>query len=219
MKKELKPTGKYNELLEKVPDAYRNMLHMNEYMIVIAPHEELTEKIKKVKQAFAEKFNSKSTLLQRPHIMLVHFYSWKMLEEKITQKIKNIAMASAPFKIELKDFGSFPSHSIHINVTTKIPVQNLVKELKDIQKLMKADPSRDPYFVSEPYVAVARKLVPWQYEKAWQEYAHKQFTARFIADSFLLLKRPAGVKSWQIAARYSFENLPVSSRQGFLFAA
>jgi 2'-5' RNA ligase len=151
--------------------------------------------------------------------MLVSFYSWDMQEEKIRQRIKNISMGTAPFKVELKDFGSFPSHNIYINVATKIPIANLVKDLKDIQRLMKVDPDHDPYFVNEPYITIARKLLPWQYEKGWLEYSNRQFTGRFIADSILLLKRRAGTRSWQIADRYQFENLPVNSRQGLLFAA
>jgi 2'-5' RNA ligase len=215
----LKTKGKYEMLMDAVPVAYRNMLHMNEYMLVISPNEELAEKVRKTRLAFAEKYDSKSTIYQRPHIMLVNFYSWDMQEEKIRQRIKNISMGTAPFKVELKDFGSFPSHSIYINVATKIPVTNLVKELKDIQRLMKVDPDHDPYFVSEPYITVARKLLPWQYEKGWLEYSNRHFTGRFIADSILLLKRRAGTRSWQIADRYQFENLPVNSKQGMLFAA
>jgi 2'-5' RNA ligase len=123
----------------------------------------------------------------------------------------------------LKNFGSFPSHTIYIAVTSKIPVQNLVKEIRsEGQRLMKLNEDNKPHFIIEPHLTIARKLVPWQYEKGWLEYSHKHFTGRFIADSMVLLKRPA-VESdsyrtkYHIAERFSFQNLPVTTKQGELF--
>jgi hypothetical protein len=59
---------------------------------------------------------------------------------------------------------------------------------------------------------------PGQYEKAWQEYSRKSFTGSFIADAMLLLKRRPGKKPYQVVQRFDFMNLPVSTRQGELFA-
>jgi hypothetical protein len=127
-------------------------------------------------------------------------------------------MGYCPFKVELKDFGSLPTHSIFINVTSKLPVRGLVTEIKDVQRLMKLDKDNKPHFLDEPNMLIARKLLPWQYEKGWLEYSNKPFTGKFIADSMLLLKRRQGDRNWQIAERFAFQNLPVSTRQGELFA-
>jgi hypothetical protein len=83
--------------------------------------------------------------------------------------------------------------------------------------LMKIDNDNKPHFIMEPHLTIARKLQPWQYEKGWLEYSHKHFTGRFIADSMLLLKRPAGEMKYQVAGRFEFQNLPVNTRQGDLF--
>src|SRR5205823_15063214 len=123
-----------------------------------------------------------------------------------------------PIKVELKDFGCFPSHTIYINVTSKLPIQNLVKEIRhEAQRLMKLDNDNKPHFLMEPYIAIARKLKPWQYEQGWLEYSHKQFTGRFIADEMLLLKRPVDEKKYQVVQRLEFQNLPVATKQGDLF--
>jgi len=127
-------------------------------------------------------------------------------------------MASPAFKIELRDFGSFPSHTIYINVTTKVPVQNLTKTIRaETQRLMKLNDDNKPYFIMEPHLTIARKLQPWQYEKGWLEYSTKNFTGRFIADGMLLLKRPVGEVKYQIVKRFEFQNLPVVTKQGELF--
>jgi len=103
-------------------------------------------------------------------------------------------------------------------VTSKLPIRGLINEIKDIQRLMKQDKDHKPHFIDEPYMPIARKLLPWQYETGWLEYSNKSFTGRFIADGMLLLKRREGDMAWQIVERFAFQNLPVAIRQGQLFA-
>lgn len=192
---------------------------VNEYLLVLAPHEELWKRIQKQREAFAEQFGTTVTRHSRPHITLVRFSTWEMMEERIGQRLGVIAMGMAPFKVELKDYDSYPSHTIFINVTSKLPIQNLVKQLKQVQRLMKMNTENKPHFIDEPHLDIGRRLKPWQYEKGWLEYAHRQFTGRFIADSMLFLKRPEGSKTvFQILRRFEFQNLPVTTQQGSLFA-
>jgi 2'-5' RNA ligase len=191
---------------------------VNEYMLVLSPHQELWNKIQKVKDEFAETYQSAHARWGKPYVALANFNQYEMMEERILNRIKTVAMAQYPFKVELKDFGSFPSHTIFINVTTKVPIQELVKTIRhEAQKLMKLDDENKPHFILEPHLTIARKLKPWQYEKGWLEYSNKHFTGRFIADSMLLFKRPVGEVKYQVAARLEFQNLPVSIRQGELF--
>lgn len=190
---------------------------VNEYLLVVTPHDELWQKILKVKREFAENYKAPTAIWGKPHLSLVKFHQIEMMEERIVNRLKNVGMGYHPFKIELKDFGSFPSHSIYINVTSKLPIQNLVKEIRVAQQLMKLDKDHKPHFMDEPHFSVARNLLPWQYEKAWLEYSQRQFTGRFIADGMLLLKRREGEKGYQIVQRFEFMNLPVTIKQGELF--
>ena len=190
----------------------------NEYLLVLSPHEELWNKIKKVKEDFSQKYKSEQAKWGKPHVALANFIQFEMVEEKLVNRLKAIAMGYHPIKVELKDYGSFPSHTIYINVTSKLPIQNLVKEIRhEAQRLMKLDNDNKPHFLMEPYIAIARKLKPWQYEQGWLEYSNKQFTGRFIADEMLLLKRPVDEKKYQIVQRLEFQNLPVATKQGELF--
>src|ERR1700730_3727841 len=190
-----------------------------EYLLVLKPHEELRNRIMSVKKEFYEKYGAPMALGGKPHITLVKFFQFEMMEERIVNRLKAIALGWQPFKVELKDFGSFPSHTIFINVITEVPIQKLVKELKIAQRLMKLDAENKPHFIDEPHMTISRKLVPWQYEKGWLEYSHKQFTGRFIADGMLLLKRREGEKGYQIVQHFEFMNLPVTTKQGELFAS
>ena len=189
-----------------------------EYLLVLTPHEELQNRIMQVKKEFNETYQTVTGIGGKPQLALVTFSQYAMMEERIVNRLKTVAMGYPPFKVELKDFGSFPSHTIYINVTSKVPVQGLVKAIRtDTQRLMKLNDENKPHFIMEPHLTIARRLQPWQYEKGWLEYSHKHFTARFIADSMILLRRPVGEIRYELVQRFSFQNLPVTTKQGELF--
>jgi 2'-5' RNA ligase len=200
----------------------------NEYLLVLNPHEDLRDKIMQVKKEFSEKYKATVSLYSKPHITLVNFVQFEMLEERLVNRLKIIAAGYHPFKVDLKDYGSFPSHTIFINVESKQQVQNLGKELRPAQQLMTLNKDNKPHFINDPHLTIARKLLPWQYEKGWLDYSHRYFTGSFMADGMLLLKRPltsrsdrAGLiekpRNYQIVQRFEFMNLPVNTKQGELF--
>src|SRR6185436_1989873 len=87
-----------------------------EYLLVLSPHEELWNKIMEVKKKFADEYQSEYAKWGRPHITLVNFVQYEMMEERIVNRLKTIAMGYTPFKMELKEYGSLPSHTIFINI-------------------------------------------------------------------------------------------------------
>lgn len=193
-----------------------------EYLLVLSPHEELWDRVMKTKEEFSDKYKTDHARKALPQIALARFTQYEMMEEKIVNRLRTIAMGCPPFKVELKDFGSFPSHTIYINVTSKLPIQHLVKSIRtDGQRLMKLNDDNKPHFMMEPFLAIARKLKPWQYEKGWLEYSNKHFTGRFIADRMTLLKRQVladdARAKYQVREKFVFQNLPVATKQGELF--
>ncbi|HEV9036423.1 MAG TPA: hypothetical protein VGQ51_07385 [Puia sp.] len=210
---------------------YKSQLDAAEYQLILSPHEELNNKIRQIRTVFQETYQASSVPGGKANLALARFTQLTMMEERIVQRLRTIAMGFCPFKVELKDFGALPTHSIFINMTSKLPIRALVKEIRDTQRLMKLDKEHKPHFIDEPNILIARKLQPWQFEKGWLEYAGKSFTGRFIADAMLLLRRRANAVlqegrgrdtrpgNWQIVGRFEFRNLPVSTRQGELFTS
>jgi len=189
-----------------------------EYVLVLDPHTELKTKIAGIRKSFNEDYKVEQGVGSKVNIALARFTQLEMMENRIVSHLNKIAMGYPPFKVELKDFGSFPSHTIFINVVSKVPVQSLIKQVRtETQRLMKLDKDNKPYFDMEPHITVGRKLKPWQYEKAWLEFSNKSFSGKFIADAMLLLKRMQGEKAWQIVQRFEFQNLPINVKQGELF--
>lgn len=189
-----------------------------EYLLVLSPHEELWNRIMKVKNDFAEEYQSDYARKGKPHITLANFLQYEMMEERLVNRLKMVAMGFPPIKVELRDYGSFPAHTIYINVVSKIPIQTLVKQIRtEAQRLMKLNDDNKPHFILEPHLTIARRLLPWQYEKGWLQYSNRHFTGRFIADGMLLIKKPVGETRYQIVQRFEFQNLPVTTKQGELF--
>jgi len=196
-----------------------------EYLLVLSPHEELWNRIQKVKEEFAGKYECEQAKWGKAHITLANFVQYEMMEERLLNRLRVVAMGTTPFKVELKDFGSFPSHTIYINVLSKVAVQSLIKTVRtESQKLMKLDDDNKPHFIMEPHLTIARKLKPWQYENGWMEYSNKHFTGRFIAGGMTLLRRlavesPDGPRmKYHAVANLQFENMPVLTKQGELFS-
>lgn len=189
-----------------------------EYLLVLHPHQDLHNKIMQVKKDFYEVYKAPSALGGKPHITLANFLQYEMMEERLLNRLRITAMGHHAIKVELKDFGSFPSHTIFINITSKLPIQNLVKTIRhEAQRLMKLNDDNKPHFIMEPHLTVARKLQPWQYEKGWLEYSNKNFTGRFIANDMLLLKRLVGELKYRVVQNFHFLNMPVNIKQGELF--
>ncbi len=187
-----------------------------EYLLVLQPHQALWNEIKFIKEKFATDFDCEMARIGLPHITLVRFKQYQVAESRIRQGLRNGIKTLQPFKIEMKDFGSFPSHTIYINIVSKVQIMNAVKAAKQGQKFMKMDKDNKPHFITDPHLTIARKLLPWQYEKGWLEYSHTNFHGRFIADHALLLKRKQGEK-YKPVEKFLFQNEKEGITQSALF--
>ena len=97
---------------------------------------------------------------------------------------------------------------------TKNQIISLVKSLKPVQALLKFDAEHKPHFITEPHLTIARKLLPWQHEKAWLQLSNEFFTGSFMVNHALLLKRNIENKGYSIAAKFLLLNkqVPVTTQ-------
>ena len=188
-----------------------------EYLLVLSPHEEFKNQLLAIKKEFADKYKAPQALSTQPQIALVNFFAYQMTQDRILNRLGTIAMGITPFKVEVNGFGSLPSHTIYANVRTKVPLQEVIRELKSAQQLMTLSKEAKPHFIEESQLTICRKLKPWQFEQGWLEYSHRHFSGRFIADSMVLLRRPADEKTYQPIMRFAFQDLAINTRQGNLF--
>ncbi|MES2004512.1 MAG: 2'-5' RNA ligase family protein [Bacteroidota bacterium] len=188
-----------------------------EYLLVLELPEALRMELVRVKKQFAETYDCPNAAIGKPNITLVRFQQFEMIEQRIIHRLQLQAAAHASFLVELNDFESFPTHTIFFNITTKTQIVDLVKSIRPIQHLLKIDKERKPHFITEPYITLANKLLPWQYEKGWLEMSNTHFSGRFIAEQLVLLRRRQGEKRFETVKRFVMKNEKLSTVQGELF--
>ena len=203
----------------KIPLVKEGNLNINEYLLIIQPHEDLYNKVMSLKKSFAEKYDCPLAMYTKSHITLVNFVQWEMREQSLLQRMKNLIECSNPFQVSIDGFGSLPSHTIYMNIQTKSNITELVKSLRPIQSLMTLSKDHKPHFILEPHLTIARKLKPWQYEKAWLDYSHLNFTANFGVNKAILLRRQVDTKKYFQIASFPLMNKPSDSHtQASLFS-
>ena len=190
---------------------------INEYLLVIQPHEDLIEKIMAIKKGFSETYQCEQALYLKPQITLIKFSQYELAERPFVNRLRNIAMVNKSFRIILDDFGSLPSHTIYLKVQTTNQIMDLIKELKQVQAFIKPNAQNKPHFITEPMVFIAHKLLPWQYEKGWLEYSNTHFNASFMVNELLLLKRKEGGKGYKVVERFPLLNQVNKLEQASLF--
>lgn len=188
-----------------------------QYLLVVQPHQALCDEIAKVKKQFAENYDCPAAATAKPNITLARFTQYEMLERRILHRLELIAMAQSSFVVELHGFGSFPTHSIFVNVTTKTQFTELVRALRPIQQLMKLDKDHKPHFITDPFITIARKLLPWQYEKGWLELSNTHFSGRFVVNEMVLLRKREGDMRYEMVRKFKLMNVKEEIVQGNLF--
>jgi 2'-5' RNA ligase len=188
-----------------------------QYLLVVQPHQALCDEIQLIKKNFAESYDCPAAAAGKPNITLARFTQYEMLEQRIVHRMERIATAQPSFVVELHDFGSFPTHSIYLNVTTKTQFVELVKSLRPIQQMMKLDKDNKPHFITEPFITIARKLIPWQYEKGWLELSNTHFSGRFVVNEMILLRKRDGEMKYETVRKFRMMNVKEEVVQGNLF--
>ena len=189
-----------------------------DYLLVLEPHEALREEVMRVKNYFGKTYDCAASVTGKPNVTLIRFEQYEMIEQRIVHRLQLIATEHASFMVELNDFGSFPTHSIFLNVTTKNQIVDLVKSFRPIQHLLKINKDRKPHFITDPYINIARKLLPWQYEKGWLEMSNTHFSGNFLVDHLLLLRKRDGEKRYEVVKKFTLMNEKIITKQGELFA-
>ena len=170
-----------------------------------------------LKQHFSETYQCPQAMYLKPQITLIKFSQYELAESRFVNRFRNIATANPSFKITLNDFGSLPSHTIYVNIQTTNQITELTKELKEVQAYIKPDAQHKPHFITEPFISIAQKLLPWQYEKGWFEYSNTHFNASFMVNEILLLKKKDGSNGYKTIERFPLLNQVNKLEQASMF--
>jgi hypothetical protein len=190
---------------------------VSQYMILIRPSESIEHRIKKLKQGLRADYGLQSHQLMGGYLLLARFSQSPSLERALLDRLRLIAMSEAPFRVELSGYFNIPDHSVGIRIANPAGVSRLIKSLRQEQRLMKS-PETKPYFNAYPAICLASRLAPEQYRDIWRAFKHRHFNASFIAGNLMVIRKSPVSSQWIVAEEMTFQNLPVLSRQGVLFA-
>jgi hypothetical protein len=184
-----------------------------DYLLVINFNKVLEEQVRAVRKEFTDTYGINSNE-SKPHLKVAAFKAYPSVEQRILQHLEASAAKAAPVRIQLENYGSLPTHTIYINITTQAELKRLVGDIKSRSKLMRIE-NHNPYFMDDPFVPVAQKIKAMVYEKAWPDYRQRSFSGSFVADGMTLLKIEN--TSFTVIKKYPFTNTAKEATQVSLF--
>lgn len=175
---------------------------LNDYRLIIDPTPAVKKKIAEAKTLFDEQYKGMVIAGGQAFIYLAEFSDYEADEQATIDQVGRIALGSMPFKLHLKNFGEYEQREIYIAIENLVPLRLLSDQIATaLSHVLQVRINK------VPRVTIAKGLQAFQFSKSWEEYEKKTFSATFIANEMLLLKRMEGFTSWQILKRMTFQNL------------
>lgn len=174
---------------------------MNDYRLILDTPAAMKRKIATVKTDFDRDYRGNVIAGGNPFVYLASFSQLESRESGMADALDKIAMGLMPFRLRLKDFGCMDDQEIFIDVADKELVLYIVQQLGKATDYM-----QQARFNENPRITIGQRLQPWQFEKSWMKHKSAHFSAVFLADQMLLLKRMEGFRSWQVLRHMAFQN-------------
>lgn len=167
------------------------------YFIALLPPSPIIEHASELKNYFKERYQSKASLNSPPHITLHMPFEWKeKKEDALVSSLGLFVNNKNKLTIEFSDFSCFAPRVIFINVLENEMLRKFQYDLHRFCKMelniFNAQYKDMPY---HPHLTLAfRDLKKPMFEKAWEEFKHKEYSASFVTEHVTLLKHNG--KSW-----------------------
>jgi 2'-5' RNA ligase len=177
------------------------------FFIALLPPEEVQQFADRIKQHFAEVYNSRQALKSPPHITLQPPFQWQPEQLSILEeKLKTFARSRSSIPMVLDGYDAFKPRVIYINVLRTPELLKVQQELTNELELslnIVDRPSKHRSFA--PHLTVGFKdLSKQNFYKAWQEFESQKLYFEFIVPHLTLLAHNG--ERWEISRKFSFLN-------------
>lgn len=177
--------------------SFLNSESLNEYRLIIEVAGHVQEKIVQEKQYYQQNFHEGFTVGSKSSITLLSFMQYTPSEKKILPMIAKVLAEQSSFQLELSGYGFLPTHTIYVKISNRSRMESLIKKLKVVGAVLKADPDHKPHFINTPHLALARNIKAAVFEKAVHAFEKRHFTANFLVTHAILLRRQPGEKLYE----------------------
>lgn len=177
------------------------------FFIALLPPQEIQEEATKIKQHFAEIYNSKAALNSPPHITLQPPFEWEVEDLlSLEQHLYEFCKSQVSIPIILNGFAAFNPRVIYINVLKspelltiqKKIIYHLESSLGIVHEISKKRPFT-------PHITVGfRDLTKSNFYQAWVEFKNKTLHFTFTVDQLTLLIHNG--KLWEVYKEFLFTN-------------
>lgn len=175
------------------------------FFIALLPPDEVQQFVNKVKQHFAEVYNSRAAQKSPPHITLQPPFEWQLAELPLLKhKLQDFVQAQLSIPVILEGYRAFKPRVIYINV---LRTPELLAVHKDLMAYLESSlgivhqVSKSRPFA--PHLTVAfRDLTKQNFHKAWLEFEHRQLHFAFIVPQLTLLIHDG--RRWEVSQEFNF---------------
>ncbi len=165
---------------------------ISEYLIIIEPDHNTTQKVIQLKQQLNTIFPlSEDILHSKPHISLCYFEANESSEDFIKEKLVSIASSLKPFVISISGVEKWKNGTFILQLAQNEDIIYIQNELSDSFKGV----------IKTPHLTIARNIP----ERILDQISSDRFDYQgdFVCNSILLLKKSPG-KSYQALSQIGF---------------
>jgi len=182
------------------------------YKLTIPLPDHIEELVMQFRREIAQRYRSVAALKPMGHMSLQEsfVYDDRMLAD-MQNKLAEVFDHTAPFRVELENFGAFPSHTIFVAIRNFFPFMQLRDRLYRHLGRDNAMPAIVSSGAITPHITVAyRDLAPEAFELAWSDFCQREFNEHFTATAAHLMEHRG---KWRTLRVFPFQNLPFSATQ------
>jgi len=134
----------------------------------------------------------------------------------LQQRLEEVSDYTAPFSVELENFGAFPSHTIFVAIRNFFPFMQLRDRLfRQVVQQNLFPPIASGRPAMTPHLTLAyRDLAPETFELAWSDFCQREFSDEFTATAAHLMEHRG---KWRTLRVFPFRNLSLSATQPLTF--
>ncbi len=176
---------------------------MSLLFVALLPSQEIQDYATKIKQHFADRYNTRHALKSPPHITLQPPFEWADAHISIIEEcLQAFTLTRSSLPVTLNGYGAFIPHVIYINVEKTPDLLALQSELMEhLENQLGIVDKSSKTRTFTPHMTVAFKdLKRKSFQTAWKEFEKRELHFEFTADKLTLLIHKD--KSWHIASEF-----------------